>query len=88
MLDSPFGAIHEQITEFSPNRGYRYRVLQGSPLYCHQGEVRLTPCGGGTRVDWQIRFRSRIPGLGVPLRYLLEHKLNAALAGLRRQLTS
>jgi len=42
----------------------------------------------GTRVDWPIRFRSRIPGLGVPLRYLLEHKPNAALAGLRRQLTS
>ncbi len=88
VLDSPFGAIHEQITEFSPNRGYRYRVLQGSPVYCHQGEVRLTPCRGGTRVDWQIRFRSRIPGLGVLLRYLLEHKLNAALAGLRRQLTT
>lgn len=88
VIASPFGPIHEQITDYTPGRGYRYRILEGSPLHCYQGEVRLTPLGQNTRVDWTVRFRSRIPGLGGPLRLVLDNKLHSALVGLRRQLTA
>ena len=88
LIDSSFGPILEQITDYTPGKGYRYRILEGFPLHCFLGEVRVTPIGQSTRVDWTVRFRSSIPGLGGPLRRVLGRKLNSALIGLRRQLTT
>lgn len=86
VVSSPLGEVHEQITDWQPGRGYRYRIIQGSPFVGYWGEVSLTPATGGTRVDWSMRFRSRIPGLGWLLRHVLRGKLEQALAQLQRQL--
>jgi catechol 2,3-dioxygenase-like lactoylglutathione lyase family enzyme len=73
------GAVVEQVTEWQPPVGYRYRVIEGSPLVCHQGEVRLRDVGGETELAWTIRFRPRIPGTGGLLRTLLQRMLRDML---------
>lgn len=85
VLEGPLGTIREQITDWLPDRGYRYRIIEGSPFVGYWGAVRLVPEGDGTRVDWSLRYRSRIPGLGGLFRVLLRRKLRAALQGLQRQ---
>ena len=87
LLESPLGTIREQITDWWPGRGYRYRIIAGSPFIGYWGEVRLVPEGDGTRVEWVLRFRSRIPGMGALFRVLLRRKLRAALQGLRLQVS-
>ena len=87
LLETPLGTIREQITDWWPGRGYRYRIIAGSPFIGYRGEVRLVPEGDDTRVEWVLRFRSRIPGLGGLWRALLRRKLHVALQGLRRQVS-
>lgn len=81
VLETPMGDIREQITDWQPGRGYRYRIIAGGPFVGHWGEVTLVPefKGKATRVRWSIRFRSRLPGLGGVLRGALQSKLDAAL---------
>jgi catechol 2,3-dioxygenase-like lactoylglutathione lyase family enzyme/uncharacterized protein YndB with AHSA1/START domain len=88
LLESPLGTIREQVTDWWPGRGYRYRIVEGSPFVGYWGEVRLEPAGDGTRVEWVLRFRSRLPGLGGLWRVLLRRKLRTALRGLQRQVCS
>jgi catechol 2,3-dioxygenase-like lactoylglutathione lyase family enzyme len=83
-LASPLGEIVEQIIDWWPGRGYRYRIIAGGPFVGHVGEVALAAHGNGTRLTWRIRFRSRVPALGWLLQTVLQHKLNRALLGLRR----
>ena len=84
-VSGPAGEIFEQITDWEPGRGYRYRIIKGSPFLGYWGEVSLSPEGGGTRVDWTVRFRSRIPGFGWLLRGVLLSKLGSALGGLKKR---
>ncbi|MBK6569226.1 SRPBCC family protein [Candidatus Aalborgicola defluviihabitans] len=67
-IRGPLGEIHEEVTHFVPNTSYRYRVIKGLPVRCYTAEVAVEPCTvngqAGTRVHWQVRFRSRIPGPG------------------------
>jgi catechol 2,3-dioxygenase-like lactoylglutathione lyase family enzyme len=79
-LSGAFGECIEQITDWSPPHGYRYRISAGSPLVCHQGEVSITPLpSGGCQLEWTIRFRPRLPGTGALLQWILQKKLNTAL---------
>ncbi len=88
-VSSPLGEVHEQITDWQPGRGYRYRITQGSPFVGYWGEVALAPLADGTtRISWSVRFRSRIPGLGGLLQRVLEDKLGKALQGLQRRLAT
>jgi hypothetical protein len=59
----------------NPPHGYRYRVIDGSPLVCHQGEVQLTPAGNETELRWTVRFRPKIPGSGALLQRVLGNAL-------------
>ncbi len=81
-VSTPLGEIHEQITEWEPDRGYRYRIIQGSPFVGYWGQVELTAEGDGTRVDWTVRFRSKVPGLGGVLSHVVRSKLEHALTNL------
>lgn len=65
------GTLREQIVSYQADRLIRYRIIEGSPFIGYFGEVRTLPENGGTRVHWNIRFRSRIPGLGPLFRFLL-----------------
>lgn len=92
-ISGPFGEIHEEVTDFVPNTSYRYRVIKGLPVSCYTAEVAVEPCimvngKTGTRVHWEVRFRSRIPGLGGLLRRALHRKISGALLGLKTALES
>jgi uncharacterized protein YndB with AHSA1/START domain len=79
--------LHEEVTRFEPPERMEYRIAKGGfPLGDHRGEVRFTPEGKGTRVNWQASFRSRIPGLGWALERGIELVFRKILAGLARDL--
>ena len=80
-LASPLGAILEQVTCAEAPHLIRYRVVAGSPFVCHQGEVRLEPDGGSTRITWNIRFRPRIAGTGTLFESLFGRMLGSAMRG-------
>jgi catechol 2,3-dioxygenase-like lactoylglutathione lyase family enzyme/carbon monoxide dehydrogenase subunit G len=84
-LPSPLGAILEQVTCAEAPHLIRYRVVAGSPFVCHQGEIRLEPDGGSTKITWNIRFRARIPGTGALLEKLFGRLLGSAMRGPLRQ---
>jgi catechol 2,3-dioxygenase-like lactoylglutathione lyase family enzyme/uncharacterized protein YndB with AHSA1/START domain len=73
------GIVVEQVVAVDPGRHIRYRVIEGSPFIYHLGDIRVTPQGRGTRVDWAIRFRSRLPLLGGLWRFVLQRMLERML---------
>src|SRR4030095_10528985 len=73
------GTVVEQVVAWDPPRGYRYRVIKGSPLVCHQGEVRLVPTGNATEWSWRIGLLAKCPGTGSALRALINHMVRAML---------
>ncbi|MES2153382.1 MAG: SRPBCC family protein [Pseudomonadota bacterium] len=73
------GVVVEQVIGEQAQQLQRYRVIKGSPFICHQGEIRLRQCGKGTELEWTIRFRSRIPGIGWLFQRILSGKLPAML---------
>ncbi len=73
------GQVVEQVIATNPQQGLRYRVIEGSPLTCHQGEVTLKRSGTQTELHWSIRFRPKVTGTGAQLRKVLEAKLRTML---------
>jgi catechol 2,3-dioxygenase-like lactoylglutathione lyase family enzyme len=69
----------QQVIATIPQRSLRYRVIEGSPLTCHQGEITLKRSGGHTDLQWSIRFRPRVAGTGAPLQRVLQTRLRAML---------
>lgn len=82
------GGVIEEITDYVPDVSYRYRILKGAPVVCQTGEMRLVPIsvGGksGTELTWEVRFRSRIPGLGWLIRRIYRSKIESAISGLKQ----
>jgi uncharacterized protein YndB with AHSA1/START domain len=86
-------SLREEVTVFEPppaGRGsarMEYRVIQGAfPLADHLGTVTFTPEGEGTRLRWEVSFRSRIPGLGGLIVRGLRVVFDRMLSGLARDL--
>mgnify|MGYP002624421256 FL=1 len=78
--------VYEEVLSFEPPRRMTYRVVRGGlPITNHFGEVVFEPHDGGTHITWRCRFDSRIPGLGVPFRWLITYVFRSALSGLARQ---
>ena len=48
--------IREEVVGWEADRAMDYRVVSGAPFQSHLGEIRLVPDGGGTRVDYRIRY--------------------------------
>jgi hypothetical protein len=48
--------IREEVVGWEADRAMDYRVVSGAPFQSHLGEIRLVPEGGGTRVDYRIRY--------------------------------
>ena len=66
------GQVVEQVIATSPQQNLRYRVIEGSPLTCHQGEITLKQSGGQTELHWSIRFRPKVAGTGALLQKVLQ----------------
>ena len=73
------GQVVEQVIATSPQQSLRYRVIEGSPLTCHQGEITLKQSGGQTELHWSIRFRPKVAGTGALLQKVLQAKLRTML---------
>ena len=80
LMQGPLGVgqIVEQVVAMNPQRSLRYRVIDGSPLACHQRELALKQSGELTEVHWTIRFRPKVAGTG-PALQLLKRQLRATL---------
>ena len=73
------GQVVEQVIATNPQHSLRYRVIEGSPLASHQGEIILKECGGRTEVHWAIRFRPKLTGTGALLQRLMQARLTTML---------
>ena len=73
------GQVVEQVIATSPQQSLRYRVIDGSPLTCHQGEITLNQSDGHTELHWSIRFRPKVAGTGALLQKVLQGKLRSML---------
>ena len=81
VMQGPPGVGHvvEQIIAVSPPKSLRYRVIEGTPLACHQGEITLQQSGEHTELHWSIRFRPKLAGTGALLHGLLQRQLRSML---------
>ena len=73
------GQVVEQVIATSPQQSLRYRVIEGSPLTCHQGELTLNRSGGHTELHWTIRFRPKVAGTAALLQKVLQNRLRTML---------
>ena len=73
------GQVVEQVIASNPQQSVRYRVIEGSPLASHQGEITVKECGRRTEVHWAIRFRPKLTGTGALLQQLLQARLTTML---------
>jgi carbon monoxide dehydrogenase subunit G len=66
----PLSFDEEIVTFERPNR-IEYKIVRGGPLKDHLGTILLKPSGEGTELDYTIRFKGKLPGLGTLTEQLL-----------------
>lgn len=57
-------SFDETIVKFERPRSLHYRITRGGPLSNHLGTLEFSEVGGKTRVDYNIRFDGKLPGIG------------------------
>lgn len=57
----PAPAIVEEITAYDAPTRLGYKALAGVPFKDYAGEVLLSPADKGTRIEWTLSARSRVP---------------------------
>jgi len=57
----PAPAIVEEVTTFEPDKALGYKALSGVPFKNYRGDVKLTPDGSSTRIEWAISADQRVP---------------------------
>lgn len=77
--------FEETVTGFAPNERIVYRITKGTPMRDHEGTMAFsaTP-GGGTHLDYRIRFGSAVPGLAPLIARVLHGRIAAGLRKLDR----
>jgi catechol 2,3-dioxygenase-like lactoylglutathione lyase family enzyme/uncharacterized protein YndB with AHSA1/START domain len=83
VMRGPKTILREQVIGWEEPRSLRYRLLEGAPIICHQGEVELRPSPGGTAIAWKIRYRPKIPGTAGVVRRAVDRLLDEALSRLK-----
>lgn len=82
----PGPAFEETVTEFERPRRIVYRITKGSPMRGHVGVMTFEPDGrGGTRLHYDIRLASPIPGLALIVRAALTRSVEKGLATVERE---
>jgi uncharacterized protein YndB with AHSA1/START domain len=59
--------IVEEVVTFEAPHVFGYRALSGTPFPGYTGEVRLTPVGTGTRIDYTVASTASFPLVKAPL---------------------
>jgi len=81
---SLFGLLpfEETVTAVAPGERIVYRITKGGPMRDHEGTMIFSPRpGGGSHLDYRIRFGSRVPGLAALAKLAVTRSISA---GLRR----
>ena len=78
----PVPAFEETVTVFEPNDLIIYKVTKGTPLNHHLGEVRFTPNGSGTHLEWKIEIGTALPGLDFVIGKVLKSQIGKGLAAV------
>jgi uncharacterized protein YndB with AHSA1/START domain len=83
-----FGGLlpfEETVTSFAPGERIVYRITKGTPIREHEGVMAFAPSeGGGTRLDYTIRFGSPLPGLAALVARMLRGNIARGLRKLDR----
>lgn len=61
----------EEIVAYDPPTHLAYTILSGLPVRDYLANVRLTPDGTGTRIEWSGTFAPKLPGTAGALRLFL-----------------
>jgi len=75
----------ETVTEFERPSRIVYKITKGSPLKGHVGVMQFSPHGQGTRLDYDIRIASNIPGLAPIVKLLLTRQILHGLGRVERE---
>jgi uncharacterized protein YndB with AHSA1/START domain len=75
----PLPPFEETVTEFVPNELIRYRITKGSPLRNHEGVMRFSSHGAGSRLHYEISFGAVVPGLAPLIATGLQRNIAAGL---------
>jgi uncharacterized protein YndB with AHSA1/START domain len=81
----PMPPFQETVMEFVPFERIVYRITKGSPLRGHLGVITFAPASGGTRLVYDIRVASPVPGLAPLVRASLTRSIERSLATVERE---
>jgi uncharacterized protein YndB with AHSA1/START domain len=81
----PLPPFEETVTEFVVPERIVYKITKGSPLRGHVGVMTFTPDAGGTRMVYDIRLASPIPGLALLVRASLTREIKNGLGKVDEQ---
>lgn len=75
----PLPAFVETNTEVIPNELIRYTITKGGVLKDHEGVMRFSPQGSGSRLEYTIDFDGKAPGIGPFVKMMLTRNITRAL---------
>lgn len=77
--------VREETTAAEPGRRHEYALRNRGPIKSYVGEVLLTAnAGGGTDIDWTVRFTELVPGTGRVLHVGVRQLIRALAKKLAR----
>jgi uncharacterized membrane protein len=75
----PLPGFVETNVEVIPNELIRYRITRGGVLKNHEGVMRFSSNGAGSRLDYTIDFDGKAPGVGPVVKAMLGRNVSAGL---------
>lgn len=74
----------EEILEYDPPTHLAYTVLSGLPVSSYRADVRLTPDGAGTRIEWSGTFTPKYAWTTPALRVFLTSTIKSFVRRLAK----
>ena len=84
----PLPGFVETNIEVIPNELIRYRITQGGILKNHEGVMRFSRQGQGSRLEYTIEFDGKAPGVGALVKTILTRNISTALRKLAERGTA
>lgn len=78
--------FYETVLEYESNRLIVYSITKGSVLKDHAGAMEFKEIEGGSRLEYTITFKGRVPFIGDAVRTGLTKSIRAGLRDLNAQL--
>src|SRR3954462_3615747 len=80
----PLPGFVETNVEVVPNELIRYRITRGGVLKNHEGVMRFSSNGTGSRLDYTIDFDGKAPGLAPLVKAMLTRNVSAGVRGVQQ----